>query len=230
MAIYQSRFTGQQIDEAVAKILYVAPKFNSIILYDDKNNIINSGTFEYNASAKTIQKVKLNIITGSNDIVSVKIGTSENGNNLYDGTMPNDYIINLDSKAITVGDSVGETTIYCTISDGTTTEAKNIKIIYSYYTYWAVTNSTLAYGISWQPVGSASVKDIEIQAEAGQYIWIASTGNYLGIYAINQASGKYNTDPIATTKGSATINNKTYNTYRTINALNLPTKNKFKLG
>lgn len=216
MAIYQSRFTGQQIDEAVAKILYVAPKVNSIILYDDKDNIINLGTFEYDASTKTIQKIKLNVTTGSNDIVSVKIGTSENGNNLYDGTMPNGYIIDLGSKAITVGNSIGETIIYCTISDGQQNSSETAEIKYTYYNYSKLTISTT-------PDTSGAIKQTSSGADntysytAGQYLWLysRSSGKKIQTYVAGSWADVTTTPSSAITLTLASGATATYYAYRT---------------
>lgn len=102
-------------------------------------------------------------------------------------------------------------------------DSKDFSITAEQHTYYAVTNSTDT-PTTWTSFGSESVTDIQITASAGQYIWIASASSYSNIYEVNEVSGDYNTDPVATTKTSGnTLENvqgteSTYYYYRTTNA------------
>lgn len=129
------------------------------------------------------------------------------------------------------------------ISAGTATKSGTFNPTAKYYVYYAVTDSTTITPSSWilydpnnDSIGQTSVEDLELTCGKNQYLWIASydTSTSANIYAVNQASGKYNTDPIPTTKSTAKVKNKqdaevTYNIFRTTNALSLATTNKFKL-
>lgn len=226
---------GQQIenltiDRVIQKLLfpYVAFSFSSI------STTTSAGTKEY-GTALTISKVTPSFTVGSEKINSVKIGTTSGGSDLYSGSSAtNGTAITLTtSKAY---DGVTGGTIYCTLSDGTTTVTKSAEVRYAYYTYYAVTDTTTA-PTSWTAVGSASVTDISITANAGQYIWIASSGNYTGICELNELSGKYNSVASTVKTSSQTITNSKgytctnkYNFYRLEAARAGSGTSKFKLS
>ena len=108
----------------------------------------------------------------------------------------------------------------------------------SKYVYWAKSTSTTT-PTSWTRLGSGttSVVDMQLSCSANEYIWVATTGNYTSFYAWNDASGKYNTDRLATTKSGSTIsitNNQNvsvsgYYTYRTQDKMLQAVNTKFKL-
>jgi hypothetical protein len=221
-------------DKSVAEVIesiffpYVAFSFNSITTSAD------AGTKEYGTPV-TISKVTPSFTAGSKAINSVKIGTTSGGDDLYSGiTASTGAAITLTNSKTYDGTTGG--TIYCTLSDGTTTLTKKATVDYVYYTYYAVTDTT-EIPTSWTAVGGISVSDISITANAGQYIWIASTGTYTGICQFNELSGKYNT-PAATiiTSGQTLVNSKNYtctniyNFYRLESPRAANTNTKFKLG
>jgi hypothetical protein len=179
-----------------------------------------SGTFEY-GTVITISEVTPTFTEGSEPIVSIKIGTTKDEDDLYSGTRADS------GKAITLTKSKGfdgttSGTIYCTINDGQTDKSAYATVRYTCFTYYAVTD-TVTNGIvvvpnnydntktldenrlagNWVPVGSDSISDIEIEAKKDQYIWIASTQDFdvtanadpkeqYGICQLNELSGKYN--------------------------------------
>lgn len=108
----------------------------------------------------------------------------------------------------------------------------------SKYVYWAKSTSTTT-PTSWTRLGSGttSVVDMQLSCSANEYIWVATTGNYTYFYAWNDASGKYNTDHLATAKSGSTISitNKQnvsasgYYTYRTQDKMLQAVNTKFKL-
>jgi hypothetical protein len=150
------------------------------------------------------------------------------------------------TKSITYDGSTGGT-IYCTLSNGTTTDTKNTSVDYAYYTYYAVTDTTDA-PTSWTAVGSTSTSGIEITAKKGQYIWIASTTDInvtthtdpkqqSGICQLNELSGKYNNAANTVKEAKQTLVNsknytctEAYNFYRLEAPRAADTKAKFKLG
>ena len=164
----------------------------------------SSGTKEYGESV-SITTVTPSFTLGSKPITSIKIGTTSDGSNLYSGTSATSgTAITLTTSKTFSGTTGG--TIYCTISDGTTSISDSATVSYDYFTYYAVTNSTNAPGAfdsaksneenrtagNWVPVGSTSIEDISITANKGQYVWIASSKNKTGICELNELSDKYN--------------------------------------
>lgn len=201
---------------------YVAFSFTGI------STTQGAGTKEYGTTVK-VSKVTPTFTAGSKPITSVKIETS-GGSELYSGTsVTSGTAISLETdKYVTYNGTTGGT-IYCTLSDGTTTTTKSATVGYVYYTYYAVTDTTeepeswlLAKNANGANVGSG-VEGISIYANAGQYIWIASSGNYSGICERNELSGKYNlaADTVKTTSKTLvnsqqyTCENK-YNFYRLV--------------
>lgn len=202
-------------DKSVAEVIeqiffpYVAFSFSSI------STSASSGTKEYGTTV-TVNKVTPTFTAGSKAINSVKIGTSSGGSDLYSGTSAtNGSAITLTTNKVFNGTTGG--TIYCTLSDGTTTTTKDTSVSYTYYTYYAVTDSTttptswsLAKNTAGSTIGNG-VEGISISANAGQYVWIASSQNKNGICELNELSGKYNAAS-ATTKlsGQTLTNSKGY--------------------
>jgi hypothetical protein len=197
-------YNNATVAEVLTDLLfpYVAPALNSISTSE------SSGTFEY-GTTRTISRVTPNFTKGSKNITSIKIGTTSGGSDLYSGTTATSGSAIMLTKAKTFDGTTGGT-IYCTISDGTSTDDASTPVRYAYYTYYAVTDST-STPASWSPVGSTSVTGITVTANAGQYVWIASTGNYTGICELNELSGKYNTASETTKITSQTlVNSKNY--------------------
>ena len=193
-------YTNASLIDVLSDLLfpYVAPVFNSISTTE------GSGTLEY-GTTRTITKVTPNFTAGSKAINSVKIGTTSGGNDLYSGTSAtNGSAITLTTSKSYNGSTGG--TIYCTLSDGTTTTTKSATVSYAYFTYYAVTDTTAA-PTSWTAVGSTSVSDISIAANAGQYIWIASPNSYSGICELNELSGKYNSAATTVKTSSQSLTN-----------------------
>ena len=73
------------------------------------------------------------------------------------------------------------------------------------YIYYAVTDSTTA-PTSWNRYGTGQtgVNDLQISANAGQYVWVASTTSYTYLQLFNDASGKYNLENALTSKTPST--------------------------
>ena len=124
------------------------------------------------------------------------------------------------------------------IAAGTATKSGTFNPTAVKYVYYAVTSNTTT-PTSWTKYGSGttSTSDLSITADAGKYVWIATTSNYSNIYTYNEVSGKYNTDATATTKlSSQTITNSQsasasgYYIYRITNAKALSGTVKYKLG
>lgn len=102
------------------------------------------------------------------------------------------------------------------------------------YTYWATSTSTNTPTAWTKLADSTSVKDMQLSCEAGEYIWVASSGDYSDFYMFNDLIKDYNDEPMLTTKSTANIttsvaSNVSYNIYRTTNAMSLATNTKFKL-
>jgi hypothetical protein len=106
------------------------------------------------------------------------------------------------------------------------------------YVYWAKSTSTTT-PTSWTmyDTGTTSVTDLQLSCAAGEYIWVATTSNKTTFYAWNDASGKYNTDALPTTKtGATSITNSQgasaggYYIYRTTNKMLQAVDTKFKLA
>lgn len=223
-------YTDAKVADVLSDLLfpYVAPTFSSISTTE------GAGTLEY-GTTRTISKVTPKFTLGSKPITSVKIGTTSGGNDLYTGTTAtNNTAITL-TNSITFDGTTGGG-VYCTLSDGETSLTKSAFVSYAYYTYYAVTDSTDT-PTSWTPVGSTSVTDVAITANAGQYIWIASSGNYTGICELNELSGKYNSAAETTkTTGNTIVNSKNYtcenkyNFYRLTSARSGSGSSKFKLA
>lgn len=191
---------GKSVAEVIEEIFfpYVAFSFSSI------STSASSGTKEYGTSV-AVTKVTPSFTAGSKAISSVKIGTTSGGSDLYSGSSAtNGAAITLTSAKTYNGSSGG--TIYCTLSDGTTTTEKNTSVSYAYYTYYAVTDTT-ATPTNWTAVGSTSIENISITADKGQYIWIASSQNKSGICELNELSGKYNTASDTTKMSNQTLTN-----------------------
>ena len=124
------------------------------------------------------------------------------------------------------------------ISAGTATGTKSYSPTAVFYCYKASTSSTSTPS-SWTSTSKtcgASTTDMTITANAGDYIWIASTQSGKQIYEFNEVSNSYNTDATPTTYvGQSIITLSTgatysYHIYRTTNPRSGATNKKFKLA
>ena len=204
-------------EKGIAQILegilfpYVPFTFNGITATDSAGAATDfAGTYEYGQTV-TINSITPSFTAGSKPIISVKIGTNVGADGHVvepflgsAGSVASETAIRLDNAAVFEGNRGG--TIYCTLSDGTTTLTEKVTIKYAYYTYYAVTN-TLDNPASWSPVGSTSVSDIQIESNAGQYVWIASADSYDGICELNNLGGFYNSVAATTKISSQTLTN-----------------------
>ena len=158
-------------DKSVAEIIediffpYVPFSFDSI------STNPTSGTREYGDDFE-ITHVTPKFTAGSEAINSVKIGITEGGNELYEGTSAtSETAIPLTTTKVYNGSSGG--TIYCTLSDGETTDTKHASVSYTYYDYSKLTDSTT-------PATSGATKQTTAGADktysytAGQYLWLYS--------------------------------------------------------
>lgn len=124
------------------------------------------------------------------------------------------------------------------INAGTATKSGTFNPSAVKYVYWATTTSDTTPS-SWIRYGDGqtSVTDLQLVCAAGEYIWVATTINATSFYAWNDASGKYNTDKLPTTKsGTTSITNEQnasasgYYIYRTTDKMLQAVNTKFKLA
>lgn len=171
-------------------------------------------------SVNTSDQVRLGTISGY-----VNLGKPQTAENVKIDS----FLTFLENDAETAPQNGGEKT-------KTSTQYKITKG--SKYVYWAKTTSEEA-PTSWTRYGNGqtSVEDLQLSCAAGEYIWVATTESKTSFYAWNDASGKYNTDKLPTTKSTSTITltNKQgvstsgYYTYRT-NEMLQAVNTKFKLA
>lgn len=206
-----STFTNKPIIDLIDEMLhpYVAFTFSSIA------TTVAAGTFEY-GTEKSITKVKPTFTLGSKNINSVKIGTTSGGTDLYTGsTATNNTDIALTNAYS--WDGLSNKTIYCTLSDGTTTTTKSVTFTQATYIYYKVTNSTSA------PTSGCTKTNILCStADAGQtsitttdntYIWFLSSSAKTKIQ--QYVTGQWN-DMTTVSSGQVTLtlsNGKTYTYY-----------------
>lgn len=189
---------------------YVAFTFSSIA------TTVASGTFEY-GTAKSITKVTPTFTNGSKTINSVKIGNTSGGSNLYSGSSATS------GTAITLANSVSldgksNYTVYCTLSDGTTTTTKSATFTFNKYTYYGKTSSTTAPTSSTSLTGANSVASgVTIVTTDNTYIWFLSPTAKTTIqqYSMNMWNNMTTTSAGTVTFTTATGQQLTYYAYRT---------------
>ena len=124
------------------------------------------------------------------------------------------------------------------IAAGTATKSGTFNPSAQKYVYWAKTATTTT-PTSWTRYGSGQtgITDLQLSCAAGEYLWVAATDNKTSFYAWNDASGKYNTDKLPTTKsGTTAITNAQgasapgYYIYRTTDKMLQAVNTKFKLA
>ena len=225
---------------------------------------IGSSSYEYGTKLNSVS-VTISPSAGSYKYGPSSTGSSWSGNYTLSGTgftTKNDSSSNTQtvslSSTFTVGTSsaltlnasraytaatttalskMGNTTTQ-KITAGTATKAGTFNPTATKYVYWAKSTSTTTPS-SWTKYGDGqtSVTDLQLSCAAGEYLWVATTTNATSFYAWNDASGKYNTDKLATTKSSSTtsITNSQnasasgYYIYRTTNTMSSAVNTKFKL-
>jgi hypothetical protein len=123
------------------------------------------------------------------------------------------------------------------IAEGTATKSGTLNPTAVKYVYWAKSTSTTTPS-SWTKYGDGqtSITDLQLSCAAGEYLWVATTTSATSFYAWNDASGKYNTDKLPTTRtGTTSITNSQsataggYYIYRTTNKMLQAVDTKFKL-
>jgi len=143
------------------------------------------------------------------------------------------YLSTIKTATTKMGNATDQKLVSGTTSGSGTFNPTGVK-----YVYWA-TSTTTATPTSWKKysTGTTSITDLQLSCKANEYIWVACTDNKTNFYAWNDASGKYNTDPLPTTKtGTASIVNAQeasvsgYYLYRTTNAMLQAVDTKFKLA
>jgi hypothetical protein len=160
-------YANADIADVISDLLfpYVAPTFSSI------STSASSGTFEY-GTTRTISTVTPKFTLGSRPITSVKIGTTDGGSDLYTGaSATNNTAITLTTSKTFDGSTGG--TIYCTISDGTTSVMKSTSVSYTYYDYSKLTTSTTADTAGATKQSNAGA-DNTYNYSSGQYLWLYS--------------------------------------------------------
>jgi hypothetical protein len=169
-------------DKSVAEVIesiffpYVAFTFNSI------STTTGAGTKEYGTSI-TISKVTPSFTAGSKTINSVKIGTTSGGEDLYSGSSAsNGAAITLTNSKTYDGTAGG--TVYCTLSDGTTTTTKSATVSYAYYPYAIASTAESLTSITSGATKAASTTTstaISLSPTVDSYIWFllppGTTGN-----------------------------------------------------
>lgn len=206
-------FENRPITEVLHSLLYpyVAPTFSSIALSEA------AGTFEY-GTVRTISKVTPNFTKGSKNITSIKIGTTSGGDDLYSDTnATSGTAITLTNSKTFDGKTGG--TIYCTISDGTTSKPASASINYAYFNYVIVSSSATA------PTSKGSGTNLRQNYEISSldtsdntYIWfLMPTQNKKQIqqFAMNQWNNMNTTYANTVTFTTDTGKEVTYHAYRT---------------
>lgn len=194
---------------------------NENILYcnlEDKK--VSIKTTLASGSVDTEEQIRLGAITGY-----VNLGMPQTN----DGTTIDSFLTFLEKDAAIApqnGGGVNKSSSQYKITKG------------SKYVYWATAKNANA-PTSWTRYGNgqSSVEDLQLSCAANEYIWVATIANKTSFYAWNDASGKYNTDKLPTTKSTSTITltNKQgvpasgYYTYRT-NEMLQAVNTKFKLA
>ena len=216
--------SGQTATSSMVKAgTYVSSSGN--VLYCNFNSS-KQVTIQISLSADTVgesTKTRYGSISAS-----VKLGSAQIENQLTSGTAITSFLTYLGNDATSTSALSGRTE---TNSTGSYTISSGSK-----YVYWAKTTSTNTPTTWTRYSTSTSVTDLQLSCNAGEYIWVASTGSYTSFYAWNDASGKYNTDQLPTTKtGTHSIINAQgvsvsgYYFYRTTNSMLQAVNTKFKL-
>jgi hypothetical protein len=175
-------YTNASINQVLTDLLfpYIAPTFTSI------STSAASGEFECGAS-RTIRTVTPNFTKGSKEIISVKIGTTAQGYDLYLGTTATSGKEIELAKPKTYDGRTGGT-IYCTLSDGTTTISASATISYVYHNYTTVTNNTSIPKSGARNIGTK--KDATHTTTDNTYIWFLipekKDGATIQQFAMNQ--------------------------------------------
>lgn len=232
-----NKFVVDEENGIVADIKIVLPSgmtkddftFTKGSLVSSTDNILYCNLDEKKVSIKTIlasgsvdtsDQVRLDTISGV-----VNLGKPQTAENVKIDS----FLTFLENDAKTAPQNGGEKT-------KTSTQYKITKG--SKYVYWAVTTSEDA-PTSWKRYGNGqtSIEDLQLSCLANEYIWVATTASKTSFYAWNDASGKYNTDKLPTTKSTTTItltnhqgvSTSGYYTYRTDKMLQA-VNTKFKLA
>ena len=164
-------FSNKSVIDIIEDMLYpyVAFSFSSIATN------AASGTFEYGTS-KTITSVTPTFTQGSKNISSVKIGTTSGGNDLYNGTTATSGSgITISSVSL---NGLSNYTVYCTLSDGTTTTTKSTTFTFSRYIYYGIKNNTTAPTSTTDLANMGSANSVSsgvsITTTDNTYIWFLS--------------------------------------------------------
>lgn len=207
---------GKSTTEVLESILYPFA-VTDLSLLDGSGNSI-SLPLEYGHDI-TVAKVIPTFTVGPTPINSINIGTTSGGAELYSNTTAGTGTTITLTTSKTYNDAATGT-LYCTLSAGNNSSSKEVQVTRSYYTYYAVTSNTSVPGDydssktfeenrvngKWIPVGSSSLTDIAISAEAGKYVWIATTTSIDvaddGICEYNELGKAYN-NPATTVKHNA---------------------------
>lgn len=165
---------------------YVAFTFSSIA------TTVASGTFEY-GTAKSITKVTPTFTNGSRSINSVKIGNTSGGSNLYSGSSATSgTAITLTSSASLDGKS--NYTVYCTLSDGTTTTTKSASFNFEKYIYYGSKSATGGTPSSNELTGvrpsvASGNSGVSITTTDNSYVWFVcpdTTRTHLQQFSSNE--------------------------------------------
>lgn len=152
---------------------YIAP---SVVfkIYNAEDKEV-SGTIMY-GKEHSIGNAKITITEGSKPITSVKIGTTEGGDDLYSATsIPSDGVVTFKNDQKVYLNGADDTTIYCSVSDDRTNVPRSVTVSYAQYCFVAVTktDSPPQYMTEIKSViGQSYTTKKEITNEENTYVWL----------------------------------------------------------
>lgn len=212
-------YENANIVEVLSDLLfpYVAPTWSSLGLYNSAGASV-TGTHEYGTEI-TVAKFKPTFTKGSKTINSLKVGTSNGGNDLYSGTTATSgttYTLNT-PKAYD-GLTIGTNTIYCSVGDGTNSAGGSASISFAYYNYYAVTNNTTIPTQAASATNNGTSVEATITTTDNSYVWflmLNQNKTTIQQYAMNQWNNMATTYEGTVSFKTSTNQTVTYHAYRT---------------
>lgn len=197
---------------------YVKPDITNLSIYDANGSSV-SGTHEYGTSI-TVAKAKPTFTKGSKPITSIKVGTSNDGNDLYEASSADSgTTYTLTNSKTYDGKTIGTNYIYCTIGDGEQTDYASASITFSYYNYYAVTDSTNIPTSASSMINNKTSEQVDtITTQDNTYIWFLMPNQnkkQIQQFAMNQWNNVNTTFAGSVTFTTSTNQSVTYYAYRT---------------
>lgn len=166
-----TQYTNKSIVELLNDLLfpYITPSLTNLSLYKNANDTSAISEAEYGETI-TIKAISPTF-SGSDPIISIKIGKSQDDTSYYNGTSATS------GSKITLTNSwapskTSSDTIYCTISDGKNISRKTKTFNRVYYNYSTVSSSATA------PTSGLTKQT----ATGGEALYPYSAGNYVWLY------------------------------------------------